>query len=181
MKGWIDIGSDVNWIDYHGKWARRARDGSWFVIDWTNMVDACGAECEDAPFVCEVKRVDLYELSDETIKKALDSCGVDLEDFDADKRELVKVEACVGYGAAQPLESFSGSKHPSRIRAEARRYAERCARDAALLSDRLDRQVNRIGSTAREYARGDIDSALNRGPFDVAKNIMRKIHGLTPA
>jgi hypothetical protein len=194
MKNWIDIGSDVNWSDYGGRWARRAPDGSWYVVDFTNMVDACGEEAEETPFVCEVKRVDFSELSSERINEALKSCGLqqDGNDIVSDQGdvlatandgarfEAVLVEALVGYGNAQPLESFSGARYPERIRAEARRYAETCMRDAALLSERLARPVNAIGSTAAEYGRGDILDALHRGPFDASKNLMRKLYGMPP-
>lgn len=55
-----------------------------------------------------------------------------------------------------------------------------CMRDTEKLEERLDRPVNRIGSTAREYGKGDTESALHRGPFDTGKQIMRKMHGLEP-
>lgn len=197
MRYWTDIGSDVNWTDYHGKWARRAPDGSYYVLDWTNMIDACGCDAEGGPeYVCEVKRVDLDDLSPETIAQALACVGMRLLGNDsivtdgadrvvatADDRErhsLVLVEACTSYGCAQPIESFSGSEYPARIRAKARRYAESLMKDAPRLQERLERPVNKIGSTAREYGRGDIDAALNRGPFDTSKNLMRKLHGLPP-
>lgn len=184
MKGWKDIGSDVSWDEYGGKWAKRARDGSYYVLDFTNMYDACGErDCKrdgQAQYVCEVKRVDLSELDAKTLKSARDCVCLDLESVDEKHRELAQVEACVSYGCAQPLESFSGDVRPSWIRAEARRYAEELMRDAQALEERLERPVNAIGSTAREYGRGDIDSALSRGPFDPAKNLMRKLHGMPP-
>jgi hypothetical protein len=40
--------------------------------------------------------------------------------------------------------------------------------------------MGKVGSTAAEYGRGDIDAALNRGPFDQGKNLMRKLHGMPP-
>jgi hypothetical protein len=149
MKGWIDLGSDVNWVDYHGKWGKRAKDGSWYVIDFTNMVDACGSEAEDCPYVCEVKRVDLSELTDGSRHRALDCAGVDLEDVAPEHREAALVEACVSFGFMQPLDSFSGAKHAARIRANARRAAEALMRDAAKLETALERPVNAIGSTVR--------------------------------
>src|SRR5580698_5212639 len=76
MKGWIDLGSDVNWEDYHGLWGRKARDGSWYVLRFTNLVDAAGKEFEDLPYECDVKRIDLSELTEAQIKRALDSCGL---------------------------------------------------------------------------------------------------------
>jgi hypothetical protein len=139
------------------------------------MVDACGDEASDCPFNCEVQRVDLSDMSKEQIESARKCVGMDLNDLPADCHELATVEACVQYGAAQPLESFNGAKYPERIRAQARRYAEACRRDAALLADRLDRPVNAIGSTAAEYARGDISSALFRSPHTSAKELMLKL------
>jgi hypothetical protein len=53
-------------------------------------------------------------------------------------------------------------------------------RDAALLAERLARPVNRIGTTADEYGRGDIDAGLDRGPASQEKNLMRKLHGKSP-
>src|SRR5215475_2182971 len=76
LRSWTDIGSDKSWEDYGGKWARRARDGSYFILDFTNMVDACGRDCEDCPFVCEVKRVDLPNLGIEHLIRALECCGM---------------------------------------------------------------------------------------------------------
>lgn len=184
MKGWIDIGSDVNWSDYGGKWARRANDGSWYVVDFTNMYDTCGeGECrrdEQCQYVCEVKRVDISQLSDKQLQSAYDCVGLDLNDVSSEHREAAQVEACVVYGFAQPLYSVNGDHYPERIRARARRYAETCMKSAALLAERLARPVNKIGSTAEEYGRGDLDSALNRGPFDIGKNIVRQLHGLPP-
>jgi hypothetical protein len=197
MKGWTDIGSDVNWSDYGGKWTRRAKDGSWYVIDFMNMWDACGEEAKKdgcAQFVCEVKRVNLGTLDSEKLDSALRCVGLRFQDdvivsdqgdilaepHDGLRRELVLVEACVSYGNVEPIESFEGDHYPDRIRASARRYAETCARDAALLAERLARPVNAIGSTAAEYGRGDLDAALNRGPFDVRKNLMRKLQGMPP-
>jgi len=197
MRGWTDIGSDVNWGDYGGKWARRAKDGSWYVLDFTNMWDACGEEdCKadrQAQYVCEVKRVNLSTLPIDRIKSALACVGsrMTVEGIVSDSGDLIAakdseghmlaiVEACVSYGAVEPLNSFGGDNYPSRVRADARRYAETCMKDAALLAERLARPVNRLGSTAAEYGRGDLDAALNSGPFDTAKNLMRKLSGMPP-
>ena len=200
MPGWRDLGSDVSWDDHGGKWGKLAADGSVFVIDFTNMYDACGeGECKrdgQAQYVCEVKRVNLPELDVEQIATALKSCGMrrvgatqivsDAADVVADFSEdpttyrYVLAEACVSYGLAEPLDSFSGDARPANVRANARRAAEALMLDAKALETRRARPVNKIGSTAAEYGRGDVDSALDRGPFDTAKNLMRKLHGLPP-
>lgn len=200
MPGWRDLGSDVSWDDYGGKWGKLAADGSVFVIDFTNMYDACGEEeCKgdgQAQYVCEVKRVNLPELSAEQIATALKSCGMYLEyegaprvfsdqgDKIADQREdpatfrYVLAEACVSHGFYEPLDSFSGDVRASNVRANARRSAEALIRDAKALEIKRARPVNKLGSTAAEYGVGDLDSALDRGPFDTGKNLMRKLRGL---
>jgi len=182
MRKWQDIGSDVNWSEYGGKWAKRARDGSWYVVEFTNMWEACGEDdCKrdgQPQYVVEARRIDLSDLDDKTLKSALDCISCNLENVPEKHRELAKVEACASYGCYQPLDSFSGDHYPARVRADARRACEALMRDADALEMALDRPVNRIGSTAREFGRGDIYAALNRGPFDTGKNIMRKLSGL---
>ena len=191
MKNWIELCSDVNWIDYHGMWAKKARDGAWYVLRWTNLVDAGGSEFEDTPYECEVKRLDLAEVDPTDALKSYGWYQSDegiVNDYDGsivvgpDHAEQAIVEACIQYGLGAPLESFTGAKYPTRIRANARRYAEQCMHDAALLEERLARPVNRIGSTAAEYGRGDINSALfdysRPGTDPTTMRIIRKMHGM---
>src|SRR6185437_2113302 len=202
LRGWTDIGSDSSWDEYGGKWARRAADGSYYVLDFTNVHEVTGEE-EGTKYVCEVKRVDLSDLDDKAIASALACVGLERQgcclrgacvivpektvltsredsriiasrhDSEHPERyELVLVEACVSYGHAQPLDSSSGNTRPANVRANARRIAESLMRDMVKLESALDRPVNRIGSTAREYGRGDINAALFRGPVDTTKAIM---------
>ncbi len=189
MRHWIELCSDVNWIDYHGMWARKARDGSWYVLQWTNMIDACGER--DAAeigyeFECQVKRLDIGSLPAKEIDSALQCCGnkispegIVTDDGDVvasglDQVEQCILECCIQYGHGAPLHTETGSKHPLRIRAAARRYAESMMGDGPGLRKALDRPVNAIGSTAEEYGKGDIDSA----PDDPKHALMRRLHGL---
>lgn len=189
MKGWTDIGSDVSWSDYGGNWAKRADSGVWFVVTFTNMFDACGErDCkrDGVPqYLAEVRSVDPSDLPDRTIKSALDSVGYEETGPGIMPSELVIVEACVGYGAYAPLESFSSDTYPERLRAKARRAAEALIRDAAAFEAKLELPVNQIGSTAREYMQGDLNAALIRyqsgdGPHDPSKDILLKMHGMPP-
>lgn len=133
LRGWTDIRGGIDWAGYGGRWARRAKDSSWYILDFTNMWTRAGATLRvDREYVCEVKRVDLSDISEENLKRARECVGLDLNDVDEADREIAQVEACVSYGCAQPLNSFEGSSYPARIRAEARRYAETCMRDAKL-------------------------------------------------
>lgn len=184
MRGWIDLMSDVNWVDYHGMWGRKATDGSWYVLRWTNLVDAMGERDVKAGgydvYECDVKRIDLREIglnetpnpnakvmADRTkLDNALCSCGMRREGanlvdgrndvIDPKCGELAMVEACISYGLGAPLESFAGSKRPLSIRAQARRYAEELMCDGAKLRDRLERPVNAIMTSAEDYGNGKI-------------------------
>lgn len=154
MRGWIDIGSDVNWEDHGGMWARRAKDGSWYGIRFDRLPEDCGGG-----FSCQVKRLSPGTLdrpdARETVAR---SC-----DVPDNACEESWVWAMFSYGFGAPLESFEGKSRPNWIRAKARRYAETCMRDAALLAERLDRPCNAVGSTAAEYGNGDVYSGILRG------------------
>jgi hypothetical protein len=173
MRNWTELASDVNWEDYHGMWTRRAKDGSWYVLKWTNLVDAGGDEFADTPYECSVVRLDLTALTAEQKADALRFNSYD--GAEGETATLAMVECCVQYGFGAPLETFTGRVRPRNIRAEARRYAEECMRDAAKLAKQMARPVNAIGSTAEEYGLGDINSALHRGPLDPTKALVRKM------
>lgn len=177
MRGWTDIGSDVSWDDYGGKWAKKARDGTWYVIVFENMLDCVGERewGDRPPYLATVKRVALAELSSDQLRTARECVGAN--ETDEGWREVCQVEACIAYGHGAPLEEFEGRRALS-VRAQARRAAEGFMRDAASLAKHLARPVNAIGSTAAEYGRGDVTAALERGPFDDRKNLMRKLSGL---
>jgi hypothetical protein len=105
-------------------------------------------------------------------------CCNDGEGCTADAEHRCLVEACIQYGLGAPLETFTGKSHPRRIRAKAVRFAYECMKDRTKVNTLLDRPVNAIGSTAREYGQGDVTSALLRGPVDATKSLMRKMHGI---
>lgn len=163
-KGWIDIGSDLCWDDHGGKWAKQVPGTRiFYVLRFDRMDDRLMAESGCDRYECDVMLVDLDDLPDKTVELALRCCGIDpLEIIRSDHHDLICMEACVGYGAYAPLESFSSNSHPLNLRGEARQYAERLMRNAKELERLMNRPVNRIGSTAREYMRGDMTSALDR-------------------
>lgn len=184
MKGWTDIGCDVNWEDYGGKWGKVAKDGSVFIIRFENGHEH---DPELPKYMCDVQRVDLENLPAKEVANALRSYGwrVDGEDIISDQGDVVGsrnnplllAEVCSSYGLYEPLDSFSSETYARRLRAQARRSAEAFMRDADCLEAALERPVNKLGSTAREYGRGDINSALFRGVGPEA-DLMRKLHGM---
>lgn len=180
MKGWNDAAGlgDEGYI-------RRAPDGSFFLLRIDDMWEATGDE--DRPhYNVQVMRVDLKEVSDGDIDNAIQSCSgwatrEELEEQVAPRLHAeVIAEMLASYGQYQPLDQFDGNRL-DRVRAEARRCAEEYMRSTHRLDRALDRPVNKIGSTAREYGRGDLNAPLRRyqrePTGDPSMDILLKMHG----
>lgn len=158
---------DVNPQGHGGKWFRRTTGRQYQVIELTNMDDACGRDNEGRPtYVVELSLVDLDAIGTEQQAQALRSCGPD------DGEELPDAwlaVVCYEYGCKAPLESWEGNGSTRMLR-DARRAAHALKLDSAELEERMERSVNRIGSTAREYMTGDLDSAMWRGVSNADPN-----------
>jgi hypothetical protein len=162
---WHDIGSDVNWIDYGGHWARRIDDTRYHVIRFDNLEECTGEA--GVGYHVQLSEVD---IDSPQLTSALKCCGFPVERsgnqfFEADHktpiRPLNAVEALSSYGAYAPLESLSGHNAHSLMR-QAKALSRRLESDASAYSEAMDRPVNKLGSTAREYAAGDMLSATLR-------------------
>jgi hypothetical protein len=124
------------------------------------MDEACGRDNEGCPpYVVELAEVDLAEISPGQIRQALESCG---GESGSKAPPLWVAEACHSYGLKAPLGSWEGGNAHKLLR-EARGEANQLRADPEAREAKLDRPVNAIGSTAREFNRGDLDSALTRG------------------
>ncbi len=183
--GWTFLTGDINWEDYGAKWAKKAADGTWFVVSFTNWEDAVGerefAEGGHDKYIAEVLQVAPAELSEKQIRSALNSSGIDLAEIEPEHRELALLDAIVGCGTYAPIESFEGKRADS-VRAAARRAADNLMRSPELLEAALDKPVNKIGTTAREFRSGDVMAGLTRYSFregekDPVKDVMLKIQG----
>lgn len=145
----------------------RASGSTYVFVEVIDLPAYCGRDA-DVLFVASVATVDLADASPETVARALDSCGYDEPlDLTVEQDRLALAEMLFSYGAKSPLFELSGGvvrdphdrpseRHPAfmRVRAEARRYAETLL-DPETRDRELDsRVVNRLGQTAREYARG---------------------------
>jgi hypothetical protein len=178
-KTWItlyDGGSD-EWL-----YARRGAHARAFLFVSVLDMHAATGDTHGDRYASEVKLVDLATLSEKTIADAQRSCGWDLSDM-ADRpgfdHDLALAEMCQSYGAAAPVFSNGGSNRRA-LEREARREANDLATDDNALEDALDRPVNAIGSTAREYAAGDFASAMQRGCEAGNPNarLMAKMHAV---
>lgn len=189
-KGWVELCGDVNWEDYGGKWGRQDPNNPshFYVIRHDNMIDAMGErEVEESGIdqhISTVYLVDLSVATEDQIESAMECCGLDFDDWMTpptdDQRNWAVVECLVDYGAAAPMGEHSHPHRADVARASARREVEELIGDADKREELLDRPVNKLGSTAREYAAGDLDSALARGVHagDPSARLVAKMHGV---
>lgn len=160
MSKWIDIGSDVNWREYGGRWARKVGPATYHVIRFDNMQECCG----EPGYHCDLQEVD---IESDRLAEALECIGCDHDGLDDYGRpiesfDLVKCEALSSYGAYAPLWQQAGMNAHSLIR-EAKRESRKLASDPDAYAARMDRPVNGLGATAREYQAGYMLSAVLRG------------------
>jgi len=140
----------------------------------TDMEACCGSDNDGHPkYHAEVDLVDLAELPDKEVASAIESCG--WEDMGADDAQIA--EACRSYGLKAPLWQEASNNWNNLLR-EGRREANSLL-DSDALADAMDKPVNGIGSTAAEFMRGDITSAMSRGVVagDPTARIMAKMYG----
>jgi hypothetical protein len=165
MRNFKWLTGDVNWQDYGGKWYRRVgkRGKLYHVITFSNWEDLIGSDAEGGPrYHCELDAVDLGDIPNETQRSALRSIGIDSEiPEDWGDPELVRMEACHSHGAKAPLWELSGN-NVRKLLTEARQTS-RDLQPRKAHAKAMGQRVNQLGSTAREYMKGDIQSGILRG------------------
>jgi len=165
---------DVNYTDYGGKWYRKVASTRYHVIELTNMWQ----DTKDK--TCSQYHVSLSEvdIASSQLQEALDSCGPD-EGFR--DNELAKVDSLATYGCKAPLGQWNGNNYKKLI-TEARNES-RNLNDPEKYEAAMSRPVNAIGSTAREFAVCDFQSAIKRGVArdDANAKLMAKLHGYQPS
>ena len=146
-KAWTDIGSDVNWQDYGGCWARHISGTRYHVIRFENCRDwGDGA----TGYHCDLSEVD---TSNPQLAAAQRSCGDD--GTENESHPFAQVYCLHAYGAHAPLWQDSGTRVRELIRA-AKRESRLLATNGAEYEERMDRPVNAIGTSARNYGLGKI-------------------------
>lgn len=117
---WHDIGSDVNWIDYGGMWARHVGGTVYHVLAFHNNETDYGnhfVKGKTPRFQVDLREVDTLS---NVLPTALDCCGWDDETA---ALPLNKVHALAMYGAGDILWSESGSNAHRLVRA-AKRFSK---------------------------------------------------------
>lgn len=175
MCGFTFLTGDVNFSEYGGKWYRKGPTGTYHIIELINMWEATGEVNQDK-YVVELSEIDLSRVPQKTVKDALTCCGI--ESWTAG--ELTTVEAISSYMGGAPMGQWHGGNY-RQLLSEAKRESRRLERDHVYHASQMQRPVNRLGSTAVEYAAGDLNSALVRGiaAGDKSARIIGKMHGLT--
>jgi hypothetical protein len=185
---------DVSFTDYGAKWVRKVGARRFHVIELVNWAETAGesAAQDNGKYNVSLSEIDLDSIPDESVASALESCGFTLATStygiryvysesagdviaNGDAIDLALVECCHGYGCKAPLEEFNGNNWRKLMRAAI--SASRALDDSAAHVSAMARPVNAIGSTADEFMRGDISSAVLRGVAqgDVRAEILLKM------
>lgn len=155
-RNWTDIGSDVCWEDHGGLWARKISDTQYIIMQFEN--------CEDWGDGATGYHVSLAEvdLTSPALASALECCDCPADGLDdygnpipAEQYRLWQVVSCAQYGAKAPLYQESGT-NVRKLIASAKREARTLIADREALDERLDRPVNAIMTSARNYRDGKI-------------------------
>ena len=166
----------------------------------TDMDDACGRDnIGHDRFIWETCLVDLVEIPPVELGQAIRS-GIGFEGIQemqdrAESREegirlrmALMAEACHSYGIKAPLDQGSvDGDHFDWARSRAMRAGDAAVETERTLNKRLNRVVNKIGSTGRDVLRGDLMAGLRRSAKEIAEGkreptqeeqIMMKMHSV---
>lgn len=171
---------DTNFTDYGGTWWAKSGPETYFVITLTNWENATGEQPDGDKYLIDLAEVDLSD--DEQIGRAMGVYGWDsdlLDEYGNRRSDGELVDAMRSAGSYAPLGDWSGSNW-RKLMASAKTEANELLSDPVRYEDAMDRPVNKIGSTAREYAQGDIQSAILRGVDrgDPEAELMSKMMGM---
>jgi len=159
---WVDLGCDANWQDHGGVWGRPvagSNDLKWWIISFESTREWGDGPVEGGKYNGELSEVDLTGPADQR-KGALSYIGADDRDEPVSEAELAY--ALHAYGAKAPIDSEQGNA-VWKIVDSLRKLARDLEQDEQRYERLMDRPVNAIGSTAREFQSGDIQSAILRG------------------
>ena len=179
--GWTFLTGDVGWEKYGGKWCRKAPDGTWWIVRFENC-DEWGDGAHG--FEADIQRIDLAEVPPTELGSALRSCGWEIEartgnivcphsgdvvaEFDTDAWPMVLIDCLSGSGCYSPMGSVTaegelddfdctitddGTAHKTRDSAFTE--AEEMMGSPEAIETALNKPVNALGATARDFGRGD--------------------------
>ena len=174
MSKWQFLTGDVNYKDYGGKWYRQVKGEIYHIVELVNIEEATGKSVTDKYFV-NLQEIDLDLISQKDLKSAIESCELQ-EDIEI--TPIITIDILSAYGRYTPMGNWEGNNYREVIK-QAKAESNRLSTDSDYRERQLDRPVNRIGSTAREFGAGDYDSAIIRGiaKGDKVARLLGKIQG----
>lgn len=163
------------YLDDGGKWLRKVAHHRYHMIEMIDVTDY--SDFPDYNYIVDLSEIDLDMVSEKNLESAKQSCGWD--DMDLNNPEYV-AEMLHSYGLKAPIEAFDGNNWHKMFR-EARKFSYSFDNDLQKHEEMMNRPVNKIGSTAREFMQGDFRSGMIRGisEGDAVAKIMGKMHGIT--
>ena len=164
---------DVNRLDYGGTDCRQITPTLFQFIESINAEDV-GLEIEET-YLFSLYHVDLAVLTEKDMAEAKRSCG--WNEMPNTGRAIA--ECCYLYGYHAAMGEWVGNNFRKLLRM-ARREANSLRDDEVHLQKQMARSVNKIGSSAEEYMRGDFFSAMQRGceEGDPSAQFLAKRHGI---
>lgn len=150
---------DLNFKDYGGKWISDLQHNAVggynfaYVIDLINIHE-CTGETDGDKYNVSVEMVAPSEVSQETKQRAV-ACYCEDEAFD-DMYWERQISILSEYGTTATLESYAGNNF-TKLLNEAKAYCK-----SIDPNDVLDNQANQIGSTNRDFLRGDSLAGMER-------------------
>lgn len=154
MPKW-EYSGDINILSYGGVFMRHIADRRFHAIKFDNMDEQCGEDNADQPtYYGSLVEINLDETD---VASAIKSCGQEDED-NSDLAIAFMVAQCGGYA---PLHDEAGD-NGNRVIRDLKRLSVELEHDTERHEALMERPVNALGSTAREYARNDFDSAIDR-------------------
>jgi len=155
---WKFLTGDVNWEEYGGKFVLRVAKRRFFIIDVLNWYETVGEDEATCEFNVSLDECDVSVLSEKNKEDLLSSCGWE----GADRTDpLVWAEMMHSYGMKAPLWGEDGDDIEE-LMEEAKSAAAELLDDPSLHAEYLQTPVNAIGSTAMEFMKGDLTSAMDR-------------------
>lgn len=113
---WRDIGSDVNWLEYGGLWARHIGGPAWHVIAFHN-----DGESDDRPrYAVTLSEVTLEHPWAESARESCSYAPGWLDEYGEPLGDECKVNALHGYGARRAFATFEGNNAHALLRAARR-------------------------------------------------------------
>lgn len=147
---------DCDVLGYGGTFLRHVGERRFHAIRFDNMDEACGSDNEGQPrYHGSLVEVDL-DTAD--VQSAADSWCEDASEHE----DIALAFMVTSYGEYAPLHDEASNNGNKLIR-DLKRMSREIEGDSDRYETLMSRPVNALGSTAREFQRGDFQSAMDRG------------------